>query len=59
MEANCWVNVYRGLYFNCKDGAPYYISLGYATKEQAIKALDAPKSKSIMHRYITTIQLNF
>lgn len=53
----CWVNVYKGPYWNCKGGALYYLSLGYRTKADALKALQSPKSKSIHKRYLATIKI--
>lgn len=55
---NCWVNVFAGPYAGCKGSAPYYISMGYATRRLAINALDAPKAVGIRKRYIVTVKIN-
>ena len=52
-----WVNVYKGLYAQCRKGAKYYVSLGYNTKALALKALESPKSKGIRKRFIATVMI--
>jgi hypothetical protein len=60
MTQHIWVNIYTGLYASCTDGAKYYVSpIGHATKKVAIEALDKGRAKSIRHRYIDTVRLNF
>lgn len=59
MSRPCWVNVYTGLYAECTDGAPYYVSpAGHHTKREALEALDSPKAKGIRERFIATMLID-
>lgn len=52
-----WVNVYTGPYAKCEGSPKYYVSMSYATKRQAIAALDTGKGRSMHDRYITTTKI--